>query len=102
MSACARDRRARDGARFASCRSSSPECDAIDENGLTFEIEIPSHDAWTVDIDVSIAVLGQQSADVPALAWATRPTRPNLRQNLDRWIAGAPRLKSDWELLNQA
>jgi glycogen debranching enzyme len=44
--------------------SSSPECDAIDENGLTFEIEVPPHDTWIADIDVSIAVLGSQPADV--------------------------------------
>lgn len=82
--------------------TSDPECDAIDEHGLTFEIEIGPHETWTADIDVTIAMVRGQHGEEPALAWFTRPARRSLQQDLDRWIARAPRLECDWAPLGQA
>ncbi|HEX7096996.1 MAG TPA: glycogen debranching N-terminal domain-containing protein [Acidimicrobiales bacterium] len=72
----------------------------LDENGLTFRITIEPHGRWTTDLSVVTAfvgVIGHRAA--PKYGRGRRVARPNMQQDLDRWIASAPRLETDDEAL---
>jgi glycogen debranching enzyme len=80
--------------------SSSQPC-ALDEHGLTFQIQIGPHATWETGLDVVTALPGAtDDADTgPALAWQARRPRTNMASNLARWLDEAPRLECDWEPL---
>src|SRR5262249_44154109 len=66
--------------------SSSQPC-ALDENGLTYEIQIGPHGSWRTGLDVVIGLLGEADGseeEEPTLAWQTRRPRTNMAQNLVR------------------
>src|SRR5262249_32276902 len=86
----------------ATAISSSQEC-AIDEGGLTFEIEVPSHDSWSADVDVSIALVNDVLDQAPAPAWtAARRSRSRMEDDLKRWRHRPPSLQCAWDRLQQA
>ena len=72
----------------------------IDEHGLTFHAHIGSHGEWTADLRVT-AVIPRPVRRSPS--GGDRPvngdTRRDLRDELERWVAQAPRLNCDWEPL---
>ena len=72
----------------------------LDEKGLTFEIRVEPHGDWTTDISVVTAMLGSGGHhDAPKYSRQARRARPNMEQDLDRWLAEAPQLECDWEPL---
>ena len=74
----------------------------LDEHGLTFEIGIAPHGDWTTDLNVVTALLGFAGRyDRPKYSRQARRARPNMEKDLDRWLADAPQLKSDWEPLSR-
>jgi glycogen debranching enzyme len=85
-------------ARSTTISSSAPA--TIDETGLTFEIELEPHGRWTTQLEVVFSLFAGNDASAPAATGRTSSrTRPRLEQNLERWMANAPRLECDWEPL---
>ena len=71
---------------------------AIDEKGLTFAIRLAPHERWTTDLEVVTALAGPGGSYVrPKYSRGRKEARPNMERSLDRWIADAPTLQSDWE-----
>jgi glycogen debranching enzyme len=97
---------------------------SIDEHGLTFQVHIEPHGQWETGIDVALGHAGM-GASRPTPRYhsaeeAARPdmgslstvlkhlkghrataeaARPDMQENLDQWMASAPRLISEWESL---
>ncbi len=85
-------------ARSTTISSSAPA--TIDETGLTFEIELEPHGRWSTQLEVVFSLFAGNDASAPAATGRTSSrTRPRLEQNLERWMANAPRLECDWEPL---
>ncbi|HEY9379386.1 MAG TPA: glycogen debranching N-terminal domain-containing protein, partial [Jiangellaceae bacterium] len=80
--------------------SSSQPC-ALDEHGLTFQLQLGPHGSWKTGLDVVPEVLGAtENGDTePSLAWQARRPRTNMARNLEQWLDQAPRLECDWEPL---
>ncbi|HSC28868.1 MAG TPA: glycogen debranching N-terminal domain-containing protein [Vicinamibacterales bacterium] len=72
----------------------------LDKTGLTFTVRIEPHGEWATGLDV-VAMLPLRGVQVQsAPGGARRPSRrPNLATDLERWLAGAPRLECDREQL---
>jgi glycogen debranching enzyme len=70
----------------------------IDKKGLTFKIRLEPHERWTTDLEVVTALAGPGGSYVrPKYSRGRKEARPNMERSLDRWIADAPTLQSDWE-----
>jgi glycogen debranching enzyme len=70
----------------------------VDKNGLTFQVDLEPHGEWSTEINVAARLsTGEGAAEAAQLA--VRPRREGMRQNLQQWIDGAPRVESDWEQL---
>jgi glycogen debranching enzyme len=80
--------------------SSSQPC-ALDEHGLTFQLQLGPHGSWKTGLDVVPEVLGaiEDGDTEPSLAWQARRPRTNMARNLERWLDQASRLECDWEPL---
>ncbi len=76
--------------------SSAPA--AFDEHGLTFTLKIKSHQEWHTDLTVLSAALGPTGK--PLLPTPPRIER-DMAADLDKWMADAPWLESDWEPLRR-
>jgi glycogen debranching enzyme len=72
---------------------SSSEPARVDKNGLTFKIRIEPHDKWSTELDVLTVVIRDPGARRQVEA-STR-SQLQMRRDLDRWTASAPRLESD-------
>jgi len=73
----------------------------VDENGLTFQVQIAPHGSWTTDVNVVTALIGASGRyDRPKYSRGARRARPNMGKDLDRWLDDAPQLKCDWEPLS--
>jgi glycogen debranching enzyme len=84
----------------ATAIESSPAAD-IDPSGLTFRIRVEPHDSWTAQLAVvTRLVVSGQVRRTPGSERALRRARSGMEADLRRWISSAPRLKSDWEALN--
>jgi glycogen debranching enzyme len=68
-----------------------------DKNGLTFKLRVPPHGQWSTELEVVTHATGSAES-IEGLA---RGRHRRMRQNLERWLAEAPRLESDWDSLNQ-
>jgi glycogen debranching enzyme len=80
----------------------SSEPAAFDEHGLTFTLTIPGHGRWTTDLDVTTTrAAGGSAYTRPKYQRGRKHARPNMERSLDKWLADAPRLDSDWEPLGQ-
>ena len=60
----------------------------VDKDGLTFKVRLDPHGAWSTTLNVE--------AVLPAVA---RRSRPIMQRELEKWLAGAPRLECDWDEL---
>jgi glycogen debranching enzyme len=70
----------------------------FDERGLTFSLTIGAHSDWTTDIAVVTSLLGLgKRPDKPKYGRDGKKARPNMQRSLERWLADAPSLVSDWE-----
>jgi glycogen debranching enzyme len=77
--------------------SSSQPAD-VDEDGLTFAVHIEPHEQWSTEL--LIETIGADGRDIRA-SLHRRPARawPEMRQDLDHWLAEAPKLGCDHEPL---
>jgi glycogen debranching enzyme len=72
----------------------------VDEHGLTLSAHIDAHGQWTCGIEVVAVMFGQTGTHLrPTYEPDGRRGRPDLREDLERWIAQAPRLECDWDPL---
>ena len=72
----------------------------IDEAGLSFDVAIEPHGRWSTDLDVVTARLGWgERHDRPKYARGASQARPNMQEDLDRWIGDAPRVTCDSDAL---
>ncbi len=62
-----------------------------DEEGLSLTARIPAHGSWSTELQVEIAM----PAEMP------KRSRQSARADLDRWLANAPTLESDWDSLQR-
>jgi glycogen debranching enzyme len=69
----------------------------VDKNGLTFKLRVPPHGQWSTELEVVTHATGSAES-IEGLA---RGRHRRMRQNLERWLAQAPRLESDWDSLKQ-
>lgn len=69
----------------------------IDQAGMTFAVHVEPHSEWTTDLQVVPAQMGLVVGEGPPDSGST--TRPDMKRGLDRWLADAPRLGSDWDWL---
>src|SRR5215212_6035772 len=71
--------------------STSQPC-ALDEHGLTFQLQLRPHGSWKTGLDVVPELLGAtDGADTePSLAWQARRPRTDMARNLERWLDQAP------------
>jgi glycogen debranching enzyme len=60
-----------------------------DKDGLTFKVRLDPHGVWSTTLNVE--------AVLPAVA---RRSRPIMQRELEKWLAGAPRLECDSDELN--
>jgi glycogen debranching enzyme len=66
----------------------------VDEHGLAYEVRLGPHDRWITDLDV--ATLSVDGRDIrETLQGRPGRVRRELRRDLDRWLADAPRLTCD-------
>ncbi len=68
----------------------------VDENGLTFELKLPAHGKWRTELDVVAEMPGFGEIEAPKGG-----RRRTMESNLERWLAGAPRIECDWEPLKR-
>ncbi|MGC5020126.1 glycogen debranching N-terminal domain-containing protein [Micromonospora sp. DT47] len=72
----------------------------VDEHGLTFRFRLDQRESWTTVIRIETAVLRPDGQDVrKRLHRRHRRSRSELRHDLDRWLAKAPRLSCNWETM---
>jgi glycogen debranching enzyme len=69
----------------------------LDEEGLTFQLKLPPHGQWTTDLDVVATGIAYGERRMRPVA--RRSGRLTMEANLERWLAGAPRIECDWEPL---
>jgi glycogen debranching enzyme len=74
----------------------------LDEHGLTFDVEIEPHGQWTTDVQVVTALLGPAGRRLEAkYARGRKRARPSMEQDLEQFLADAPRLDCDWQPLER-
>jgi glycogen debranching enzyme len=78
---------------------SSTEPAHIDEGGLAFDVRIEPHQNWSTEMHVQ--TLGQDGRDIRrTLQGRHSRVKQEMRQELDNWLARAPRLRSEWQTLS--
>jgi glycogen debranching enzyme len=73
----------------------------VDKGGLTFKARIEPHGEWTTELDV-VTVEPAATEQRQSTKYGTNGRqrgRMSMEKNLQRWVAGAPRVESDWESL---
>ena len=82
---------------------SSTEPARVDERGMTFELRIEPHGRWSTELHVYPIVRGARGLDIRASLDAHRGrAKPQLRNDLDDFLAGTPQLVCDYEPLQDA
>ena len=71
----------------------------LDEHGLTFAVHIEPHGSWTTDLDVVTAAGAGGTYTHPKYMRGERRPQPNMERSLERWMADAPTLETDWDAL---
>jgi glycogen debranching enzyme len=72
----------------------------VDEHGLSLSVHIGPHGNWSCSLEVITELFGQAgSALRPGYEADGRRGRPDLREDLEKWIVQAPRLECDWDPL---
>ena len=64
------------------------------DSTLTYRVELPPGETWRTEIDISVAT--ERLRPTP-----TRSHQPNIPGTLEDWLAGAPRLETDWNDLHR-
>ncbi|WP_117214230.1 glycogen debranching N-terminal domain-containing protein [Allorhizocola rhizosphaerae] len=71
----------------------------VDEDGLLFDVRIPGHGQWQTTLRVHPVAIAPDGSTI--LVRERDRTGPDLRADLDRWMAAAPRLETDSRSLQQ-
>ena len=66
----------------------------VDQAGLTFAAHVEPHGEWTTELHVEPGASGVD--DRHLLLERRTAVRSDMERGLDRWLAAAPRLESDW------
>ncbi|MFY1637965.1 glycogen debranching N-terminal domain-containing protein [Solwaraspora sp. WMMB335] len=74
----------------------------IDETGMTFEIRLDPRGQWETELRVEPIVNGGDYESPTVWGSYRRRARPQVRQELERWIDRAPQLLTDCETLKRA
>ncbi|HEV7900033.1 MAG TPA: glycogen debranching N-terminal domain-containing protein [Planosporangium sp.] len=72
----------------------------IDEHGLSFDIQVQPHGEWTTDLHVTPAMPEAAGRSLMSRHKRGGHARPKMRDDLEKWLARAPRLECDWESLH--
>jgi glycogen debranching enzyme len=83
--------------RETSIAASAPA--SYDETGLTLQAHIEPQGEWTTDLDVVTAIGPGGRRLAPKYSRNGTQARPNMAENLDKWVEEAPRLECDWDPL---
>jgi glycogen debranching enzyme len=78
---------------------SSSEPSQLDQDGLTFHIQVAPHESWSTDLEVRITVPSAGQEEPSILAWQSQRAATDMAQDLQRWLEEAPRLECEWEPL---
>jgi glycogen debranching enzyme len=75
----------------------------FDEHGLTFNIDLPSHDEWSTELQVVTPNAAPTGERVTTAKYrgANKKARPNMAHSLEEWIDHAPTLVCDWAPLER-
>jgi glycogen debranching enzyme len=76
---------------------SSTEPARVDEHGLTFDLRIGPHTEWTTELHAAPAMPGAAGRELMPGQKSGRPR--SMRDDLEKWVARAPRLECDWDSL---
>jgi len=71
----------------------------LDQDGLTFHIQVAPHESWSTDLEVRITVPSAGQEEPSILAWQAQRAATDMAQDLQRWLEEAPRLECEWEPL---
>jgi glycogen debranching enzyme len=69
---------------------------AVDEDGLTFRLQIGAHDEWNTCVFVQPVT---ESAKEIKYRHDDEEAKPNIGMSLDEFLAAAPQLETDWDPL---
>jgi glycogen debranching enzyme len=74
----------------------------VDEDGLSLAVRLGPRAMWSTDLDV-VAAREYETASPPPETFAIgdEGLRPDLTENLSRWMAAAPKLATSWEPLHR-
>ncbi|WP_326562272.1 amylo-alpha-1,6-glucosidase [Micromonospora sp. NBC_01796] len=78
------------------------EAAEIDQDGLTFTVRIPSQGSWSTQLQVVTDLRAPGAEDIHGKDALIRRTKEGMREELDQWIAQAPRLECDFDPLTEA
>jgi glycogen debranching enzyme len=67
----------------------------VDEEGLTFAVDLPAHGEWSTTIDVVASMAGWTEGN----GASNHRSASGMARGLDKWLAKAPRLECDWRPL---
>jgi N-terminal domain of (some) glycogen debranching enzymes len=68
----------------------------VDKKGLTFSVHIEPQGEWTTDLEVVTAAGAGGTYIRPKYQRGERQAQPNMGRSLERWLAEAPRLETDF------
>jgi glycogen debranching enzyme len=77
----------------------SSEPAEFDEGGLTFRLHLEPGETWRTELDVATVQMGVSSRPEGRKQRPVQDATARRQRDLDRWIADAPKLESDWEWL---
>jgi glycogen debranching enzyme len=70
---------------------------AVDDHGLTFHLHVDAHERWTTDLHVAAVIVGQRGRTG---SLSRDRSRPDMDEDLEKWVNQAPRVESDWRPLS--
>ncbi|MFK3985063.1 glycogen debranching N-terminal domain-containing protein [Micromonospora sp. NPDC050397] len=74
----------------------------IDQHGMTFTVGIPPQGHWSLRLRVVTDIREPGGEDVSGKGPLIRKLKEGMREELDRWVAQAPRLESKFAPLTEA
>ncbi|MFY1668843.1 glycogen debranching N-terminal domain-containing protein [Plantactinospora sp. WMMB334] len=82
--------------RRATIVRTSTEPAGIDSGGMTFTARLAPHGAWNTRFQVTTDIRASSGAEVTGAGRSLREMKEGMRDELDAWIAAAPRLETGY------
>jgi glycogen debranching enzyme len=79
---------------------SSTEPAEVDEHGLQFTTVIEPHGSWNTELHVGAVIFGPGGRSLKPRTAPASDAKREMLENLEHWVAQAPRLTCDWDSLN--